>query len=91
MNTYVVEPKSHDSEAFDPIRLQTSIMGSCLAVRAFEGEAHLAAQHVCQSVISWLADKTEVTARDIRRIAAEALQVYHPEAAYLYENEQYII
>lgn len=91
MNTYIVEPKNHHSELFDPIRLHQSIVQSCFAVKSFEGEAHLTAENVCKSVIQWLADKTEVTRTDLRRIASQALRTYHPEAAYLYENEQYII
>lgn len=91
MKTYVVEPRAHTSEAFDPIKLHGSITEACLTVRAYEGEAHLTAEHVCKSVISWLAGKTEVTRRDIRRVATSALTIYHPEAAYLYENERNII
>lgn len=91
MKTYVVEPHSHDSELFDPVRLHCSITDACLSVRAREGEANLAAENVCKSVINWLADKTEVTKRDIRRVASMALGTYHPEAAYMYENEANII
>jgi len=91
MKTYVVEPREHTSVEFDPIMLHGSITEACLTVRSYEGEAHLTAQHVCKAVIAWLAGRTEVTRRDIRRVATNALTVYHPEAAYLYENERNII
>ena len=91
MNTYVVEPTTHISELFDPVRLHGSIADACLIVRAHEGEAHLTAEQVCKKVIRWLSDKTEVTRNDIRRITASTLNIYHPEAAYMYENEWNII
>lgn len=91
MKTYVVEPTTHNSEIFDPIRLHGSIAEACLVVRAHEGEAHLTAEQVCRKIISWLGDKTEVTRSDIRRMTASTLGIYHPEAAYMYENELNII
>ncbi len=91
MNAYVVKQNSHDSEVFDPLKLHTSIVNACMAVRAFEGEAHNAAQHVCRAVIDWLEAKTEVTSEDIRRVAAQQLTIYHPEAAYMYEQHNVMV
>lgn len=88
---YVVKGGRHDSEAFDPVKLHSSIVAACLAVRAFEGEAHDAAEHVCRHVIDWLEEKTEVTSADIRRVASEFLATYHPEAAYMYEQHKLIL
>ena len=87
---YVIKRGSHDSEAFDPLKLHQSIVAACLSVRAFEGEAHVTAERVCRHVISWLMSKTEVTSADIRRVASDYLRVYHPEAAYLYEHHQLV-
>lgn len=84
--THVVKRQTKHSEAFDPLKLHTSIVAACLAVRAVEGEAHLTAQRVSRHVIDWLATKTEVTTADIRRVAAAHLTTYHPEAAYMYEH-----
>jgi hypothetical protein len=75
------------SEKFDAVKLHSSILATCLAVRAYEGEAHMIAERVCKSILGWLATKTEVTSSDIRRKTAEYLQIYHPEAAYLYEHQ----
>lgn len=87
---YVIKRGTHDSEAFDPLKLHQSVVAACLSVRALEGEAHVTAEHVCKHVISWLMAKTEVTSADIRRVASTYLTVYHPEAAYLYEHHQLV-
>lgn len=92
MNTYVVKSGGlHESEIFDPLKLHSSLIAACLAVRAFEGEAHMVAQKVCEKVIDWLETKTEVTSDDVRRIAATNLQTYQPEAAYVYESYKHIV
>jgi transcriptional regulator NrdR family protein len=87
---YVVKRGTHNSEAFDPLKLHQSIVAACLSVRALEGEAHVTAEQVVRHVISWLMNKTEVTSADIRRVASQHLSVYHPEAAYLYEHHQLV-
>ena len=91
MNTFVVSSDRQSSERFDPLKLHASIVDACMMVRAFEGEAHQAAQHVCKAVIDWLEPKTEVTTADLRRVAGEQLATYHPEAAYIYEQYQLMI
>jgi hypothetical protein len=63
-------------EAFDPIKLHGSIAG----------EAHMTAQRVCEKVLEWLEEKAEVTAHDVRRVTSNHLRIYHPEAAYIYEQ-----
>lgn len=88
--SFVVKRGTHNSEAFDPIKLHQSIVAACLSVRALEGEAHTTAERVVRHVISWLLNKTEVTSADIRRVASQHLDVYHPEAAYLYEHHQHV-
>lgn len=85
-DAYVLKRKRTHSEQFDPLKLHTSIVAACLAVRTLEGEAHLAAERVTRHVIEWLSTKTEVTSADIRRIAALHLEKYHSEAAYMYEH-----
>ena len=88
--SYVIKRGSHESEAFDPLKLHQSVVAACLSVRAFEGEAHMIAERVCRHVLSWLVSKTEVTSADVRRVAGTALRTYHPEAAYLYEHHQLV-
>lgn len=92
MNAFVVKnTKRYQSERFDPLKLHSSITSACLAVRAYEGEAHLAAQHVCEKVLCWLNTKTEVTSADIRRIATQTLKIHHPEAAYVYQQYELML
>ncbi|MDO8335580.1 MAG: hypothetical protein Q7T74_02225 [Candidatus Saccharibacteria bacterium] len=92
MNSYVVKSGGlHESEIFDPLKLHGSLMAACLAVRSLEGEAHMVAQKITEKVIDWLDTKTEVTSDDVRRVAANGLQVYQPEAAYIYETYKDIL
>lgn len=92
MNIFVVKQRDHGSpERFDPLKLHQSITAACLAARAYEGEAHMAAQHVCERVLRWINTKTEITSSDIRRVASSSLKIYHPQAAYVYEQYRLII
>lgn len=91
MSVYVVKRTDKKTEGFDPLKLHSSIVSACLAVRALEGEAHTTAERVCKSVIDWLETKAEITSADIRRVAAASLQAYHPEAAYIYEHHRLVI
>ena len=79
------------SESFDPNKLHTSVRAACLSVRTPDGEADMTAWAVTDAVILWLATRPEVTSDDLRRIAGKHLTVYHPEAAYLYEQHRTII
>lgn len=89
-HTFVLN-HANESESFDPLKLHESIVAACLSVRSHEGEAHMTAERVCKKVIEWLAPKTEVTSSDIRRVASEHLSVYHPEAAYMYQNMEMMV
>lgn len=88
--TYVLDHTQQSSQ-FDPLKLHQSIVSACMSVRSHEGEAHNTAKRVCEKVIEWLAPKDEVTSSDIRRVAAEQLSVYHPEAAYMYQNIEMMV
>ena len=88
--TYVLDYRHH-SRPFNPLELHQSIVSACLSVRSHEGEAHTTAERVCKKVIDWLAPKDEVTSSDIRRIASRHLSVYHPEAAYMYQNMEMMV
>ncbi len=88
--TYVLDMHKHSSP-FNPLTLHGSIVAACLAVRSYEGEAHLTAERVCEQVIDWLASKVEVTSQDIRRVAAQQLSTYHPEAAYMYQTMEMMV
>ena len=79
------------TERFDRDKLHHSIRSACLSVRTADGQAHDAADKVCDVVIVWCSRRAEVTSDDIRRQAAKALTVFHPEAAYFYQHHQMIM
>lgn len=84
---HVVKRKNH-TEPYDQRKLYASIYASCLAVREPEGSAELIAERVVTDFEKWLASKHEVTAHDVRRIASQYLNAYHPDAAYIYKHHR---
>ncbi|MEO5949208.1 MAG: hypothetical protein ABIP74_02295 [Candidatus Saccharimonas sp.] len=87
----VVKRGKRGSEPFDQDKLHASIVASCLSVRSPESVARHAADRVCTVIVTWAADKPEVTSADIRRQAARALTPIHPEAAYIYQHHNVIM
>ena len=79
------------TEHYDRSKLQKSIITACLSARTPKGQAEKTAHEVCNKVEIWLANHPEVTSNDIRRITAEQLKKYEPEAAYLYEQQKITI
>ncbi|MBI3889168.1 hypothetical protein HY312_01135 [Candidatus Saccharibacteria bacterium] len=79
------------TESFVPQKLHASIRAACLSVRTPDGEADMTAWAVTDAVIVWLETRPEVTSDDLRRVASRHLNVYHPEAAYFYEQHRTII
>lgn len=80
-----------ESEEFDPDKLHKSVHAACLSVRSPDGEALQTANTVSSFVHEWVAKKPSVTSNDIRRVAAHALEVFHPEAAYLYQTHEMVV
>jgi hypothetical protein len=79
------------TETFERTKLHASIRAACLSVRSPEGVAQSTADNVCDAVTLWLETKPEVTSADLRRKAAETLESFHPEAAYLYKHHRLVI
>ncbi len=79
------------TEPFDPGKLYASIYASCASLRSLDGHADDTSRRVCDIVIVWCQDKSEVTSADIRSRAAKAFHTLHPEAAYLYKHYKQII
>jgi len=79
------------SERFSRDKLHASVLAACLSVRSPQAVAHGAADSVCEVVVTWCASKPEITSSDLRRIAADHLQVIHPEAAYLYKHHRLVL
>lgn len=79
------------SEEFSPDKLHRSVVAACLSSQSPIGEAEHIARRVCLNVITWCAEKGEVTSSDVRRTAATILEDFNAEAAYLYRTHQQII
>lgn len=90
MNANIVKRAPGHTEPYDERKLYASIYAVCLSVRAPQGEAELTADRVCKDFKPWLINKPEVTSADIRRKAAEHLNIYNPNAAYLYKHHRVI-
>lgn len=79
------------AEPFSKEKLHSSVQAACLSVRTPEGEAELIARRVVDAVIGWSANRAAVTSEDIRRIASRGLELFHPEAAYLYQHHTVVV
>jgi transcriptional regulator NrdR family protein len=86
---HVVKRAGHN-EPYDIRKLYASIYAACISVRTPEGTAELVAEKVCAGIATWLGNKHEVTAADIRRTAAVELEVYNADAAYIYKHHRTI-
>lgn len=75
-------------EHFNRTKLHKSIVAACLSVGAPTGHAESIARKVTDGVVAWLEARPEVTSSDIRRVAAQHLHTYHPDAGYLYEHHR---
>ena len=80
--------RGDSSEEFDEGRLKQAIKRTAMSNRAPIGQAEDFASRAVGKIVSWLADKTEITGRELRSQTATALANYDPETAYLYENEK---
>lgn len=78
-------------EKFVRDKLFQSIKSVCRSARVPDGQADSIANSVCDGVEQWLSNRHEVTSMDIRIVATKHLNNRHPEAAYLYENDNRII
>jgi len=90
--TYIIKSggKRH-TEHYNRSKLQSSIITACLSTRSPKGQAEKTASEVCDNVEKWLSSHPEVTSKDIRKVTAEHLKKYQPEAAYLYEQQHITI
>ncbi|MGO3702127.1 MAG: ATP cone domain-containing protein [Candidatus Saccharimonadales bacterium] len=87
----IVKRKSRQPESFRREKLHASVHAACLSVRSHDGAADQTANQVCDAVLIWLEERPKVTSQDIRRVAGKQLRKYHPEAAYMYEQQRNII
>ena len=87
--THVVKnTHNRHPEPFEPQKLHKSIVAACLSSGAPSGHAESMARRVVDNVEQWLASRPEVTSNDIRRVAAQNLRTFHPDASFLYEHHR---
>lgn len=87
MSQAIVKRGNRTAEVFEADKLRSSILATCLSVQAPIRHAESVAEAVCQHVIQWLEQRPEVTSADLRRVAARSLEIHHPDAAYLYQQQ----
>lgn len=78
------------NEPFQERKLYESIHAACLSASAQIGVAEITAKRICQDVLPWLRHKNEITTTDLRYKAASFLQLYNPDAAYVYLHHRII-
>ena len=88
--THIVKRSPNYTEPYDERKLYASVYAACLCVRTPVGEAELTAERICRDIAPWVASKPEVTSQDIRHKAADHLQIYNPDAAYMYQRHRII-
>lgn len=86
---HIVKRAGH-TEQYDDKKLYASIYAAALSVREPGGSAELIAERVIKDVGDWIEQKHEVTSNDIRHQAAKHLNVYSPDAAYMYLHHRVI-
>jgi transcriptional regulator NrdR family protein len=86
---HIVKRAGH-TEPYDEKKLYASIFYACQSVREPSGSAELIAEKVVADVNEWIEKKHEVTSNDIRHNAAKHLQVYHPDASYMYLHHRVV-
>lgn len=73
---------------YDQSRLSRSVQKAARSNRVLAGDAENLAGKVVTKINRWLADKSEVTARELRLKTATTMGDFDTDAAYFYENEK---
>lgn len=89
-NLHIVKRTRDYTEPYDERKLYASVYAACLCVRTPIGEAELTAARICDQIKPLIQDKKELTSADIRRKTGQLLQIYNPDAAYMYERHRII-
>ena len=68
-----------------------SLLDLAQSINIPEGQAEEIADLALSAVASWLRSRHTVTDQDIRRVTTNKLNKLHPDLAYIYSNDGYII
>lgn len=79
------------SQDYDESKLQKSIIKACLSSGRPKGESEEISQRVISELTPWLETKTEITSAELRLKAAEILENFNQDSAYIYKNYKKII
>jgi transcriptional regulator NrdR family protein len=75
-------------EDFSTRKLQKSITHSLYAVHAADEEIETITARVCEAITDWIANKHEVSTKDIRAAVTRELAKYDKDAAVLYKKHK---
>jgi transcriptional regulator NrdR family protein len=75
-------------EDFNPVKLESSVKATCLAVHMSSKDANKVSKKITEHVSEWLKSKNEVTSTDIRQVVAKNLSKTDPHAGYLYKHHR---
>ena len=84
MKTRISYEYSHDG-------VKQSILYHARGLRMPEKWSEKIAERVAKSVDKWIADKTIVTEKDLKKRICEELEVLSPDIAFVYKNHGKII
>lgn len=90
MITNVKHTRSHSVKFSNHIFI-SSILDEARSLGIPGGQAEEIAKSTLKFVKCWIANRSEVTSADIRRIATRHLKKLNPELAYMYSNHHQII
>lgn len=76
---------------FSAKQIKKSLRASCLAAGCLAGEAEDYAEASLAPILDWLSDKDCVTTLDLAKAAAQALGLWHQDAAFYYLNQDRLI
>lgn len=76
-----------DSTEYDRDRHQAAVARTARANGAHSGDAENFARNVIDKIETWLRNKEEITASELRAATASAMAEYDEDTAYLYGSE----
>ena len=83
----VVKRKGHKEE-FDERKLYASVYAACIAVRCTDEQAENLASIAAHETKQHFSGHKESASSELRKVAAEILHRFNPEAAFIYESHK---
>jgi transcriptional regulator NrdR family protein len=83
----IVKRKGH-GEYFDARKIYASVFSACMTLRMHDSEAELLADMVSHEVEEQVKKLDHVTSQILHKMVSDALEKYHPDAAYMYQHHR---